>query len=144
MEGSVYTIAPRLIMPRSAVEMPAEITRRFWLTVRVPAEARPGVYRGRVAMALANGGPRELPLEFTVHTGTLDAVDVPAGPWGHTIDLPWDGPEAEAWNRDMAAKSLRETPRVRLHHGQRPAGDRLSRLPGRSARIRFHRSVISR
>jgi hypothetical protein len=108
MEGSVYTIAPRMIVPRSDVAMPAEITRRFWLTVRVPADARQGVYRGRVTMGLSSGGQRELPLEFTVHAGTLDAVDIPAGPWGHTIDLPWDGPEAEAWNRDMAAKSLRK------------------------------------
>ena len=70
--------------------------------------------RGKVSTAAASrwrcrvAARRELPLEFTVHEGTLDAVDIPAGPWGHTIDLPWDGPEAEAWNRDMAAKSLRK------------------------------------
>ena len=73
-----------------------------------PDHAPPGVYRGRVTLAFQQGGSRELPLEFTVHSGTLDVVDVPAGPWGHTIDLPWEGAEADAWNRDMAAKSLRK------------------------------------
>jgi hypothetical protein len=42
--------------------------------------------------------------------GTLDPVDIPAGPWGYRIDLPWRGgePEAAAFNRDMALKSLRK------------------------------------
>ena len=40
--------------------------------------------------------------------GTLDAVDIPAGPWGHTIDLPWYEDETAEWNRDMAVKSLKK------------------------------------
>jgi hypothetical protein len=35
-------------------------------------------------------------------------VDVPAGPSGHTIDLPWYGEESAAWNHQMATKSLRK------------------------------------
>ena len=45
-EGTVYTIAPRLIMPGGDVEMPQGLTRRFWMTVRTPAAARPGLYKG--------------------------------------------------------------------------------------------------
>ncbi len=107
MEGSVYTISPRLIMPRSSVLMPRDITRRFWLTVKVPADALPGVYRGAVNVVTELGDSLSVPLEFTVRKGTLDPVDVPAGPWGHTIDLPWSGEEAAQWNRSMAVKSLR-------------------------------------
>jgi hypothetical protein len=107
-EGSVYTISPRLIMPRSAVAMPEGVTRTFWLTVKVPADAAPGVYRGSVRLKTDKGGELLLPLEFTVRKGTLDPVDVPAGPWSHTIDLPWYEEETADWNRAMAAKSLKK------------------------------------
>jgi hypothetical protein len=107
-EGSVYTITPRLIIPRKRAPLPAGLTRTFWLTVKVPADARPGVYRGSVHVQSERGGEVSVPLEFTVRKGTLDAVDVPAGPFGHTIDLPWYAEEAAAWNRDMAVKSLRK------------------------------------
>src|SRR5207248_2512205 len=49
-----------------------------------------------------------LPLRFTVHKGMLDAVDIPAGPFSHTIDLPWFEDEAGEWNRGMAMKSLKK------------------------------------
>jgi len=106
MEGTVYTIAPRLIMPRNSVAMPKGVTRRFWLRIKVPADARAGVYRGSVTIAAERGKTLSVPLELTVHKGRLDPVDIPAGPWGHTIDIPWEGPEAAAWNRAMAIKSL--------------------------------------
>lgn len=107
-EGSVYTIAPRLIIPRKRAPLPAGLTRTFWLTVKVPGDARPGVYRGNVRLHAEHGGEVSLPLEFTVRKGTLDAVDVPAGPFGHTLDLPWYAEETADWNRAMAVKSLRK------------------------------------
>ena len=108
MEGSVYTISPRLIVPSGSVEASKSVTRRFWLTVKVPADAPGGVYRGAVRVRAQSGGEHSLPLEFTVRKGTLDPVDVPAGPWGHTINLPWDGDEAARWNGAMAARSLKK------------------------------------
>jgi hypothetical protein len=105
-EGSVYTIAPRLIMPRASAAVPANMTRTFWLTVKVPADSTPGEYRGTVRLKSERGGELSLPLRFAVRKGTLDAVDIPAGPFGHTIDLPWFEDETAAWNRAMAAKSL--------------------------------------
>jgi hypothetical protein len=107
-EGSVYTITPRLIIPRSTAAGPPGVTRTFWLTVKVPAETPAGLYRGEVRLQTEHGGRLTLPLRFVVHKGTLDAVDVPAGPWSHTIDLPWFEDEAAAWNDAMAVKSLRK------------------------------------
>jgi hypothetical protein len=107
-EGSVYTVAPRHIMPRADAPVPEGLTRTFWLTVKVPADAPPGEYRGEVRLVAERGGRLALPLRFRVRKGTLDPVDVPAGPWGHTIDLPWYGDEAGPWNRAMAAKSLKK------------------------------------
>src|SRR5207237_2370637 len=50
MEGTVYTIRPRLIMPGGVADAPKGLTRQFWLTVRTPPDARPGVYRGTVTI----------------------------------------------------------------------------------------------
>ncbi len=110
MEGSVYTIRPRLIMPTNVVDMPQDVTRRFWLTVKTPADAKPGVYKGVLAIQPQQGGEAEVPVEFRVRAGTLDPVDVPAGPWGSSISIPWYGedPAAAAWNQRMTERSLRK------------------------------------
>jgi hypothetical protein len=110
MEGSVYTINPRLIMPTNAVEMPKNLVRRFWLTVKTPADAPPGLYKGAVRIRPEQGEPTEVPLEFQVRAGTLDPVDIPAGPWGYAIRVPWEGndPAAAAFNEALSMKSLRK------------------------------------
>jgi hypothetical protein len=108
MEGSVYTIGPRLIMPTNTVVCPQGQTRRFWLTVRVPADAKPGTYEGEVTVAPAKGQTAKLPLAVHVRNGTLDGADVPAGPWGYSISVPWygDDPAARAYAESMSRKSL--------------------------------------
>ncbi len=108
MEGSVYTISPRLIIPGATVDMPKDVTRRFWITVNVPRDAAGGVYRGTVGLSGPQGVDHSIPLEFVVHEGRLDSLDIPAGPWGHTIKLPWYRDEVALWNREMAEKSLRK------------------------------------
>lgn len=108
MEGSVYTIAPRLLPPSNSAEVPAGLTRRFWLTVKVPADTPPGRYRGMLKVVPERGGSTALPMELTVRKGTLDPVDIPVGPWGHTIDLPWYDEEVRQWNAAMAVQSLRK------------------------------------
>ena len=110
MEGSVYTIAPRLIMPANAVEMPKGVARRFWLTLKTPPDAKPGLYKGTIAIKPEKGAASEVPVEVTVRKGTLDPVDVPAGPWSYTIGIPWPGndPAAAEYNNGMSLKSLRK------------------------------------
>ena len=39
MEGTVYTISPRLILPGGIADVPEGLTRRFWLTIRTPVDA---------------------------------------------------------------------------------------------------------
>jgi hypothetical protein len=107
-DGAVYTIAPRYIIPGAAAPVPEGIARTFWLTVKVPATVQPGTYQGTVRLEAEKGGRLELPLQFVVRKGTLDAVDLPAGPFSYTIDLPWFENEAADWNRNMAAKSLQK------------------------------------
>jgi hypothetical protein len=108
MEGSVYTISPRMIMPGGSVPMPKDITRRFWLTVKTPGTAKPGIYKGFLSVEPQHGVAARIPVEFRVRKGILDPVDVPAGPWGCTINTPWDSsdPAAAAHNVQMFRKSL--------------------------------------
>ena len=109
-EGTVYTIAPRLIMPGGEVAMPRGITRRFWLTARTPADAGPGLYKGTIAIRADNGGTARIALELRVCAGTLDPVDIPAGPFGYTVGIPWydDDPRAADYNQQMVRKSLQK------------------------------------
>jgi hypothetical protein len=109
-DGTVYTILPRLIMPGGTVNMPGRLARRIWLTVRTPAGARPGVYQGTISVRPEKAPAASLPVEFRVRAGRLDPVDVPAGPFGYTIAIPWPGddPAAAEYNRDMVQKSLRK------------------------------------
>ncbi len=109
-EGTVYTIAPRLIMPGGDVEMPQGLTRRFWMTVRTPATARPGLYKGMFSIQTGQGETARIPLEFRVRSGSLLPVDIPAGPFGYTVGIPWFGDDAKAasFNQQMVKKSLQK------------------------------------
>ena len=66
--------------------------------------------QGRGHGPAGEGEPAQVPLEFRVRAGTLDPVDVPAGPFGHAIGVPWydDDPGAAAFNAELTAKSLRK------------------------------------
>jgi hypothetical protein len=109
-DGSVYTIAPRLILPRATVAMPKGIARRFWLTVHPADDAKPGLYHGKITITPEHGEPTNVPVEYRVYPGTLDPADVPVGPYAHEIGIPWDAsdPAAAAWNRTMEERSLRK------------------------------------
>jgi hypothetical protein len=107
-DGAIYTIAPRWIVPNNTVKLPKGIARRFWLTVRVPPGTAPGVYTGQARFTSQQGAAASLPLRFTVRKGALDAADIPAGPWGGQIAVPWfsDDPAARAFDEELTAKSL--------------------------------------
>lgn len=109
-DGAVYTIAPRLIVPRDTLDVRKGVTRRFWITVHPPADAKPGVYRGTLTISPARGRPAQVPIEYRVYPGTLDAVDIPVGPWSHEIHIPWDAadPATVAFNQAMAERSLQK------------------------------------
>ncbi len=49
------------------VDIPAGEWREFWLTLHVPAQAKPGRYEGLVRFASATGGNFALPIQLTVH-----------------------------------------------------------------------------
>jgi len=107
-DGGVYTITPRYIVPRNSVAFPKGVTRRFWLTVHIPAGAAPGIYTGQAIFTPQHGVARAVPLRFTVRKGSLDAMDVPVGPWGGRVGTPWydDDPLAKGFAADITEKGL--------------------------------------
>ncbi|HEY0074792.1 MAG TPA: hypothetical protein VGB77_11865, partial [Abditibacteriaceae bacterium] len=106
MEGSVYTIAPRYVMPRDTAQLKKDATTTFWLTLRVPQGARAGLYKGQVKLTFAGGKEQSLPLNVRVFATPLDELDVPSGPWGSSIPLPWYEEDLGDYNRVMYRKSL--------------------------------------
>ncbi|MGO8927682.1 MAG: hypothetical protein ACLQU3_12415 [Limisphaerales bacterium] len=110
MEGSVYTISPRLIMPTNIVAAPQGITRQFWITVKTPRDAKPGMYNGVLTLTSESGAAATVSLEVRVRKGILDPIDIPAGPWGHSIGVPWyeDDPAAAAFSQRLTLASLRK------------------------------------
>ncbi len=108
MDGSVYTLRPRYLMAKNAVLMPKDITRQFWLTVKTPADAKPGIYKGKVTIRADKGGETVIPVEYVVRKGALDPLDIPAGPWGGNIGLPFKDEGARQWEADIYLKSLKK------------------------------------
>ena len=109
VDGAVYTISPKVIVPRKSLAMPKDTTRYFFLTVHTPAGASPGVYTGQVTFKPQAGEATTAPVRFTVRRGTLDAVDIPAGPFGGGLGTPWptDDAASAAYNAETTEKGLR-------------------------------------
>ena len=89
--------------------MPRGLTRRFWLTVRTPRRSSCRACTSGTVASVMTRESWQVPVEFRVRAGTLDPVDIPAGPFGHVIGVPWfeDDPGAATYNRQMVEKSLR-------------------------------------
>ncbi len=125
--------------------MPQGLTRRFWMTVRTPADAGPGLYKGTISIRTDNGGTTRIPLEFRVRSGTLDPVDIPAGPFGYTIgnSLVRRRSQGRGVQSADGEKELAEDARLWLHGLQRAAVDRVPGVqPGQAgARFRFGRRL---
>ncbi len=106
MEGSVYTIAPRFVMPRATADIQPGVTTTFWLTLYAPRPVRPGAYTGRVKLTFADGSTDFLDLSVRLFATPLDDLDVPAGPWGCSISLPWYGEDLGDYGDRMYRKCL--------------------------------------
>lgn len=105
-EGTVYTIAPRFVMPRSSATLRAGDTTTFWLTLRVPQSVKAGIYKGKITLTFADGKRDSVDISARVFATPLDELDVAVGPWGSTLDIPWRGGDLGDWNRTMFRKSL--------------------------------------
>ena len=137
MEGSVYTISPRLIMPRAEAAVPEGVTRTFWLTVKVPMNVPAGLYHGTVKLKAERGGEALLPLRLHRTQGEARSRRYSGralGPYHRLAVVP--GRVCPVESRHGAAVA-QQAPRVRLHHRQRFARAHVPRLQERRAANRL-------
>lgn len=73
------------------LDMEAGTTRPVWVTVDVPTDARPGVYKGAVTAVAQGGSKVTVPVEMEVVSRALPAPSA----WTVHLDL-WQHPEAVA------------------------------------------------
>ena len=106
MEGTVYTIAPRYVMPRATAPVRKGVTTTFWLTLRVPNPVKAGLYQGKVQIAFADGRKDSLDVSARLFATPLDELDVPAGPWGCTVGVPWYKEDLGDYDQEMFRKCL--------------------------------------
>ncbi|MBI5832738.1 MAG: hypothetical protein HZB16_10580, partial [Armatimonadetes bacterium] len=106
MEGTVYTIEPRYVMPRDTTTIKAGTTSTFWLTLVTPNPVKAGTYTGEVTLKLGDKVAQRLPLSVRLFATPLAELDMPVGPWGCTIDLPWYGEDLGSLPRDTYRRCL--------------------------------------
>lgn len=108
MDGSVYTIKPRFVMNSSEVEIHKDATRRFWADIAVPENTVHGKYTGELLLKFADGRNDAVKVDFEVVSAQkLPKIDVPAGPWGLDIRVPWFDEEMTEWNDRMDEECLK-------------------------------------
>jgi hypothetical protein len=62
---------PDPLLPPAGFDVPSGQVQPLWINVRVPAGAKPGLYRGTVTLRPADGQPQSVPLEVRVWNFTV-------------------------------------------------------------------------
>jgi hypothetical protein len=77
------------MLPSLKIDMEEGLSQCFWLVLRVPAEAKAGLYKATFTFKPGKGEPVPIPVEFEVYPFELDPL-VPAsfGMWGIGYDIP--------------------------------------------------------
>ncbi len=141
-DGAVYTIAPRMLIPRSAIDVPKGNTRRFWLTVQPPADAAPGLYKGQITITPTHGQAARVPVEYQRLSGHARRRRRA----GRSLELRDQHPLGRQRSGDQGLErpdgraQPAEDARLRIHHVLGHAQDAVPGLQGRQTGIRFQRS----
>lgn len=81
-----YLVEPRELLPARPRDLPSAVTRQYWVTVRVPDDAPPGIYRGTVVVAPAGKQATSMPLQLTVLAATLGPPGMATGMYYYAPD----------------------------------------------------------
>ena len=75
LHNRVHWIAPNHFVPPRSRDFEAGVCRNYWLRVRVPPDAAPGVYTGELKVSAQNAPSTELPLSVRVLPTRLPELD---------------------------------------------------------------------
>ena len=78
---ATYSVEPRYLdsVPASGLALKKGVTRSLWLIVKVPADAVPGAYSGRVSLSLDGKAIDPVPVTLTVWPIVLSEPGIPMG-----------------------------------------------------------------
>ena len=123
-------LAPDLIDTLKVFNMDARTTRPVWVTVNIPQDAEPGVYKSEITVSAKGCGKVRMPLEVEV----IDQVLPTHEDWKFHLDL-WQHPSAvarmldlEMWS-DEHFEALKEQMRPLAEAGQKVITATLNRDP---------------
>jgi len=117
--GKQWRIMPAWMRPNEPVEMKAGTSQSWYITVHVPPDARPGLYKGRFTLSAGAERSASFPVEFRVLPFALDRADhIARGPYV-------SGVIAEEFIQDLAEHGMNSmstwtsgAPRPRLVNGR--------------------------
>ena len=90
-KGGPTVIMPDMLDSLQRFDMAAKSTRPVWITVTVPADAKPATYKSTITISHNGRGKIKLPIELEVQNHTL----APASEWAFHLDL-WQHPTSVA------------------------------------------------
>lgn len=135
-------LAPDMLDSLKVFNMDPKTVRPVWITVDIPQDAKPGVYKSSVEVT-AKGAKVTLPFELEVIGQTLHTVDQ----WGYHLDL-WQHPSAiarirnlELWSDEHFA-AIREEMAQLANAGQKVITATLNRDPWGSQCFDDYESMI--
>ena len=97
----MYRVSPRYLVAASEVTLPGDITRQFWVTVRVPKDAAPDMYQGEITLKPAGQPAITIPVRLRVLPFELDEADFTTGFFGIEPNLPVQGPAHDELQRGI-------------------------------------------
>ena len=123
-------LVPDLIDTLKVFNMEPRTTRPVWVTVNIPQDAKPGVYKSEITVSAKGCGKVKMPLEIEV----IDQVLPTYEDWSFHLDL-WQHPSAVArmlkldmWS-DEHFEALKEQMRPLAEAGQKVITATLNRDP---------------
>ena len=85
-----FRISPETIQQQNGAGLPANITKTWWLTLKIPQDARAGTYRGRVQFRQSGSPPSLVNFTLEVYPFTLANPEASIGVW-------YDDPRVEGY-----------------------------------------------
>jgi hypothetical protein len=61
-----YKISPKILFPFEKEDLPANFTRTYWITLKVPENTKPGIYEGKITFKGKNINPKEIVLNVEI------------------------------------------------------------------------------
>ena len=100
-----WRVMPELLVADKTVDVPKDTTQEFWLTLRVPDDAKPGLYKGTVSLAAANAGKAAIPITIEVLPFRLQPNERPVGMYWREAKVAGT-PLRDVQVRDMLAHGM--------------------------------------